>query len=460
MSTSVLVRRCLALGLALGLTCEAFAGGFAVPEQSASALGVASASAAKTDEPASGFYNPANVAFQKGLNIYVGLMTILPDFDVTPEGATEPTSFSFSDKQFFIPNLYASYAIVDKEDWTLSAGLATFAHFGAAIQYPDDWAGATIVREIDLQTYVLNPYVSYRRRINEDFSFALGGGVDLVLGAVTLKRAIGFAEPDPNTPGDEMGSVHLGANSFAVGGNAGLTFEFAQTLTLGLNYRSRYTFDFSGNADFSDVPAAFSSLFPDQSGSTTLTLPDVISAQLATHILDRNLFISAGVDVTLWSTYQELALEFSEENPPDTAIPKGYRDSVTFRAGAEYTAAISTGFGLKARLGYSYDSSPVPDATLDPTLPDADRNSVSVGLGFDLPETGVFFDLGYLLVLQSTRRSEAGDCFRFEGEEVCNEFPAVYEGTLHLLGLHVGYHWEPGGSDDGDPAPENPTEID
>ncbi|MFL5348930.1 MAG: transporter, partial [Hyalangium sp.] len=68
---------------------------------------------------------------------------------------------------------------------------------------------------------------------------------------------------------------------------------------------------------------------------------------------------------------------------------------------------------------------PTPAETLTPDLPDFDRYSASVGLGFNFEP--IRADLGYQFVLLHKTTSTASG---FEG---------FYDGTAHVMGLTIGY---------------------
>lgn len=76
-------------------------------------------------------------------------------------------------------------------------------------------------------------------------------------------------------------------------------------------------------------------------------------------------------------------------NKPDA---KNWKDVWAYHLGGQY----SVNKNLDLRAGYTYDKNPIPDSTLGPELPDADRNSLSVGTGIHNDFGSV--DLGYMWV--------------------------------------------------------------
>ena len=97
---------------------------------------------------------------------------------------------------------------------------------------------------------------------------------------------------------------------------------------------------------------------------------------------------------TGWSSYDKLELAFGSNlaafnNKPDA---KNWEDAWAYHLGGQYAVNKS----LDLRAGYTYDTTPIPDATLGAELPDADRHSFSIGSGFHNKFGSL--DLGYMWV--------------------------------------------------------------
>ena len=71
---------------------------------------------------------------------------------------------------------------------------------------------------------------------------------------------------------------------------------------------------------------------------------------------------------------------------------KNWEDVWAYRFGTQY--AITPKIDLRA--GYAYDTTPAPNDTVGPELPDADRHNFSVGTGFHNDLGSV--DLAYMWV--------------------------------------------------------------
>ena len=102
---------------------------------------------------------------------------------------------------------------------------------------------------------------------------------------------------------------------------------------------------------------------------------------------------------------------------------------MTYRLGAEYTLPWEAVKWLSVRAGAVYDETPVPDSTLDPTLPDADRIIGTLGLGGEFGPVTV--DGAYMGIMVGERSVESSTNFAAKAF-----YPAR---TIHLLALSLGY---------------------
>jgi long-subunit fatty acid transport protein len=126
-------------------------------------------------------------------------------------------------------------------------------------------------------------------------------------------------------------------------------------------------------------------------------------------------------ELVLWQTYDKIVLDF--QTAPDQTLTRNFHPTITLRAGADWSTAIQ---GLHLRGGLIYDQNPSPKETLAPSLPDAHRLDLGVGIGY---QRGWFkADLAYLLVWFLPTESVSGK----EGPE------GSYRTLSHLIGITVG----------------------
>ena len=352
----------------VGLPATAMAAGFQNSSQSATAAAMGSSAVGNPDEPNASFYNPASMGLSEGLKVYIGDTILLPRSSYEPAGGGEKVSTEA--RLFPPPNAHLSYDNI--ADSGVSAGIGMTFSYGLGITWPDDWVGRTSIQSQDLQTVNINPNVAYRI---PGLDLSVAAGAQIVHGSVTLKKSVAIGP-------DQFVDAHIGGTGFGFGGVAAVMYQPLKELTIGLQYRSRVKLDLEGDAHFEgEENTPFYTTFRDNPGSTEITLPDTIALGFG-YQLDK-LFLHAEVDYTMWRTYDKIVLTLDTDGDPDALaqlppIEGNWDDAFAFRVGAQYD--VTDAFAV--RLGGNYDMTPIPDETVNPSLPGNDRISGSVGVGY------------------------------------------------------------------------------
>ena len=413
----------MALGAlsALATAREAQAAGFQNMSQSATANAMGSMGTANPDEPNSSFYNPANMSFREGFNIYLGDTILLPTSTYTPNRPGAQT-ISTESAVFPPPNLHLSMPFGQSG---FAAGLGLTLPYGLGITWDDDWDGRGTIITQQLQTFNLNPNVSYKL---PGLDLSLAVGAQLYYSSVELKRKIILRD-------DTEVLAHLGGDGTGLGVTAALMYKPTSDLSVGLNYRSGATLSYTGQGSFTGQEGTpFESSFVDQAISTEISLPHALTLGVG-YKLDK-LFVGLDINYTTWSSYDRVDLKFSrpcatgsntcdpatdQTDPPTSVIDAQWNDAFAFRFGLQYAVTDA----LKLRAGAVYDMTPVPDETVSPSLPDNNRAAFSLGAGYTL--AGIRGDLGYQYV-NAAQRTITNDTQ-----------PGIYKTTAHVIGLNLGY---------------------
>ncbi|MCA9519686.1 MAG: outer membrane protein transport protein [Myxococcales bacterium] len=394
----------------------AFASGYKVEDQSAAAAARANAVVARLDDPSTVFYNPAGLAYMKGLALLVGAQFVVPKFRYSdPEGKRDNASLVTG--VAVLPSLFVSYSLGREHEWSIGFGI--FAPFGIKLEYPSTWAGDTIVQSIDLQTIYFSPAVAYR----PVKQVSIGVAFNLILARLELHRNLRL----PDEAGVITGDIGMGGLSFSFNATIGVQIRPIDKLYIGLVYKTQGYVKAKGDADFS-VPEAYKAGLRDQSISTRLFLPNQFVLGVGYQIIPQ-LYVEAGFEMTFWSLVQNIVIRFDEPlfgTRESETLPERWRNTWSVRLGFE---AKPISF-LKLRAGFAYDRNPVPDETLSPVLPDADRVEFSVGVGYVHEKTGIFVDFSYMGVILRKRTVSA--------EVSESGFPQHYNNQVHLIGLTLG----------------------
>lgn len=404
------------LGSLLLVPQGAFAAGFANTAQSATSTGLGGVGAANPDEPNSSFYNPAAMTARDKFNVYVGPTLIMPS--VTYDGPGDGVDNETVPAVLPPPNFHLAVPFGD-----MAAGVGVVFPYGLTIEWPDDWAGRNIIRRQSLTTVDINPNFAYAVR---SLGLSFAAGVQVVLASVELERTTILRD-------DTEVDAHIGGNGTGFGATASVLYQPIDALTLGVNYRSGFKVDFDGRAHFDgEEGTPFEGTFVDQDGGTSITMPHYVVAGIGYRLGD--LFLEFDFGYTAWSSYEQIALNFSrpceegdqgctpgqDTNPPTAVINAAWEDSPTFRLGVEYEVLEN----LPIRVGAAYDMSPVPAETVAPSLPDNHRAVLSIGTGYTI--AGFRGDVAYMFV-RTQRDIENGNQ------------DGTYNTTANLIGINVGY---------------------
>lgn len=418
----ILLLFCSFLLILVIISFNANAGGFQINEHGAKAMGMGGAFTAQANDPSAIFFNPAGLGFQKGMNLMLGTTLIFPSSKFV--GPTPSTTEHKMKSQIFYPiNIYGTYAL----DQGFVFGLGVYNPFGLGTEWDKDWVGKRLSVKTDLQTFFINPSISYK--LTDQLSIGLG--FSYVLANVDLKYRIQtLSSLSPPTPSTVDGTAELDANGNGYNFNVGVLYKPMEDLSIGFSYRHSTELKLEGDAKFTDMQA-LQNFFPGGTGNTTITLPYNVLFGIAYNVLP-DLTVEAGVQYVGWESYDTLDVEISEGPTfPLTGQPlqkgtktgKDWENSFLIRFGGEYRMDK-----FAFRAGYIFDKTPQPEKSVEPMLPDADRHEITLGLGYHLSENlDINFAYQFIMFQDRTVKSPT------------NIFPGTYKSNAHLFGLNVGY---------------------
>ena len=391
------VFRSILLGMACApaLLGPAHGAGYGLREYSTTAAGAAYAGASASPGDASFLaYNPASAAGVARFDFSVGLISLIPissasyptattSLGTAAGGASTQEDFV---KTAYVPSLGARFRITD----ALSAGVAVSAPWGLATGYDGGWAGRYYAQQTRFMTVAITPVLAYQ--VGESVAVAAGPRFQFAKGKLSNLidiGTIGFVNMVPGSmPGAQDGNGVFTAEDWGYGFVVGGMAELTDDITVGLSYHSAINHEMKGTLDFtldSDGIGAIlngvAGILADTPASTDLTTPDKISfgARIG---LTEQWTVLFETDWTNWSHFEELRVVSANPFQPDDVTVKNWKDSWFFALGAEYAPNAA----WTVRGGFAYDQTPVPDATRNPRIPDADRYWLSLGLDFQATE--------------------------------------------------------------------------
>ena len=380
----------LLLTLSIALSSDLMASGFTIPHQTARGLALSNALTAGVNDPSAVYYNPAALGEVEGNKLlatgtYVGLYNSV-------ENSGQKAVNKHDDN--FLASVFTNYHIPGS-DFTL--GMGTYAPFGLATTYDRDFTRFAAERT-ELKTIFVTPAISW----HPSKYFSIGTGMSFVHASGTFSRALCL---DPITgctlPIGLEGRMRVTdtANAFAY--NIGVLAKPSETIKVGFSYRSRADLRFD-NADVK-LSGAFTSNTV-KADIRPLPLPPVINTGIFLE-LKPGWGAEFVYEYTRWSEFKNFKATFS---PAPTFVPLGvplmgfnlpekWKDTSTVRLGSYYTLNKSWEF----RGGLALEQSAIPNATLNPAIPDADKITLNAGVGYKWDKISI--DFGYMAVFYKSR---------------------------------------------------------
>ncbi|MGJ4856083.1 OmpP1/FadL family transporter [Labrys sp. La1] len=368
---------------------QAYAGSFALREQSTIGLGQGFAGvAAGSGGLSSMYWNPATMTAIPGWQSQWSVSGIFPQAEITPTFVGLPTPLwrgtSTGDigQDGILAAGYTSYQVNDR----LWIGLATNTPFGLVTKNPFNSPGQVYARTSKVISFDVNPTIAYK--VTDWLSVGLG--FQAMYFKTRLTQAAPFPGQPPGSatlPGAPTASIE--GDSWGYGLTAGLTITPVDGTQIGIGYRSAVKQDLEGTLR---NPGASAPILRQMRVKADLTLPDQITVGITQRVTPE-LTLSAGFEWTNWSRFGVIpvvATSGPAAGRPVTTLPFKYDDGYYVSAGGEY--AWSPELTLRAGLGYEW--SPISDTNRDLRLPDSDRIHASIGLGYKI-NNKLSVDLAY-----------------------------------------------------------------
>jgi long-chain fatty acid transport protein len=390
------------LGLIAAPGPEARAAGFAIKEQSASALGNAFAgSTAAAEDISHMFFNPAGLTRHSGHQIAASLSHVIIDTRFeggearTAAGAPIGGSTSKDDAatDATVPALYALWDVRQTFDLerNVRIGLGLNAPFGLETDFSDGWVGRYHGLHSELKTININPTVAVE--IIDGISF--GAGLQAQYADATLTNAIDFGSFG-GQPGRQDGRGKVKGDDWGLGYTLGVLYEPWKGTRFGIGYRSEIEHALKGDANFRLDNAGIgrgisgaTGQFRDTPAEADLTTPGMLSFGFY-HDINKEWAIMGEAQWTRWSSFDELRIEFENPAQPDSVTEEEWKDVWFFAGGVTYKPTSA----WTLRTGVAYDQSPVPNSKRTPRIPDQDRTWLALGASYT-PLPGLILSAGY-----------------------------------------------------------------
>jgi long-chain fatty acid transport protein len=361
--------------LAVSVPGASWAGGLFLTEFGTNDVGLAGAGwAARAQDPATLFRNPAGMSLLDGNQALVGAQLLYADVTFTNTGSSAFLGNQPSGNPIDVfPSASGFYTHSLGQDFKL--GFGVLSNFGLGLKYQGDWVGRYYGKEAFLAGVSFVPAASYR--VNEWLS--VGGGLNIMVGQFKYLSAINNG---PGGSGD--GTIRLQDTTAGVGGQAGVMLEPKKGTRFGVTYYSPVKLDFGSTPSYTNlapgVNAALNAAgLVGNQVDLGLTVPQHVMVS-AYHELTESLAIMGDVGWEDWSAFGKVDIGINDtQTSLTTNIP--YKDTYHVGVGARYRLnpdwLLNTGFG--------YDSSMMNDENRTVTTPIG--SSYKFGLGAEWQAT-------------------------------------------------------------------------
>lgn len=418
----------LLIQILLLFPASAFSHGWGGYEQGAKAKGMGGAFTGLADDPTAVFYNPAGIVQLDGTQISLGLAvpTVTGHFKSAGTtgipGDTASHETDLETQTFFIPNFYATTQVTDK----LFLGLGEYTIYGLGFEWSDFFPGrfAPVGKNAKLETAGLSLVSAYK--ITDKLSIAAGGRVERA--NLELQNDVFVA------PGLDVVDSEVSADDYAVAGQAALFYKFTEEWRAGLSYRSetRYSFE---NLDVDFSPQIPMVGLMSTKADMNITMPQFISLGAA---WSRGpLTVTADVYWWQWSSIDRLYFKLDQPiaGQNSMSVPMGWDDTWSYAVGCQY-ALKAFDRDISLRAGFMYETSPVPDETVNPAGYQGDNLLYDIGAGTKIGP--LYYDIFFSYVDTKDRawNNAGGNAPNPGGGQVSGEFEDY---ATYIVGVNITY---------------------
>jgi long-chain fatty acid transport protein len=386
--------------------------GFRNPPPGTFDLGRAGGRIAQVDDSSAVQQNPANLVDVTNLEAQLTptIVYISADFH-SPSGQ----SASSTDPWKLLPNFFVSMPLKNDK---IAVGLGVTVPYGLGSEWNRN--SSAFAQPSGVFTYFA-PYYSKLTTINFNptVSFKLGDkfqagiGLDVMWSDLEFKQIL--SPYVPNLEADAEG------DGVGFGGNLGITWNITDRQRFAVTYRSPITIDYSGTTEFNNYPGGI----PGTSFGSQIKFPTIVSVGYGFQVNDK-IRLETDLEWIEFSRFKNLPINVGANalSVPSQTIPENWRDTFTAGFGGDWKFAEN----WVARAGYQFYQSPVPDSTFSPTIPDADQNVITVGLGWKGKHNSL--EAAYGLDFYNTRNITTDQNPAFDGK---------YTFNVHLFSLAYRY---------------------
>jgi long-chain fatty acid transport protein len=387
--------------------------GFRNPPPGAFDLGRAGGRIAQVDDSSAVQQNPANLVDLTNIEAQLTPTIIYISSSFTsPSGQSASTTNPWK----LLPNFFASMPL--KND-RFAIGLGVTVPYGLGNEWNQN--SSAFAQGLPPHDFTYNaPYFSQLITINVNPTISMklgdkiqiGAGLDVMWSDLEFKQLLSPFVPNLFAQAEGTG--------VGFGGNLGVTWNVTDSQRFAVTYRSPITISYNGITEFNNSGGVPSTSFGSQ-----ITFPTIVSVGYGIQLNDA-VRLESDVEWVQFSRFKNLPVNVGANGlgVPSQNIVENWRDTFTAGFGGDWK--FSGNWVLRG--GYQFYQSPVPDSTFSPTIPDADQNVFTVGIGWKGKHSSL--EAAYGLDFYNTRNITTDQNPAFDGK---------YTFNVHLFSLAYRY---------------------
>ena len=486
------MKRLVIVVLASILSMTVFAEGYQVNLLSTKQTGMGHVGTGMKLGAESMHFNPAGLVFLRtNMDFSLGISAIMAKAKYSYDGYSAKTDNPVGTPLY----AYAGFKIYEN----LAAGISLTTPYGNSLKWPKNWAGAGLIQDISLKSYVIQPTLSYK--ITDRLS--IGVGLQLAWGNVNLSRALMSAgdlqrigaefesflpllasvpsnvisDADKQAMQEMVASMknaevppayaRLEGNAhMRVGFNVGIMYDVCDQVTVGLSYRSKIKMRVKeGEASLNyanrriedlftnmeDLLAKYGPMLNQLLGVTVpnisipkydegsfraeLPLPSNTTLGVSYRPTDR-WELALDLQYVGWNAYDSLNVHFNEAELGIAPI----KAEKNYKNSMTYRigASYKTTDRLVLRAGVYYDQSPIRKKLYNPETPGMNKLGLSAGLTFE-PYKGLQFDVAFLYIQGFSQHGKYPYKNVVTGED--EMFEGKYKSTAFSPSIGISYRF-------------------
>jgi long-chain fatty acid transport protein len=426
-SHRVSLRKFLNFAGIVGVAATVMGEGFRNPTIGTSDLGQSGGRIAEVDDATAVQQNPANLV--DVTNIQAELTPSVVYISADFHSSVVPQSATTQDPWKFLPNAFVSVPL-KSDKFALGLGVSVpyglgnewnqntraFAPFTGSLRYQAPYYS-------DLETINLNPTLGIRLCD----SLSIGVGLDAMWSELTLKQYY----PTFLLGGSGESNLRADGDGWGWGGNLGLTWKITPHQRLAVTYRSPMDVDYGGHFTMDNIAPYEAAVGATASSSfnSNIKFPTIVGAGYNMDLTDK-ISLETDFEWLEFSRFKSLDLNAGNDSilftllHQSTTIPEDWHNTFTAGIGANWHFADH----WVLRGGYQYFESPVPNSTFSPTIPDANQNVITLGIGWQGKHNSL--EAAYGLDFYNDRHITNDQTPAFNG---------TYSFNVHLISLAYRY---------------------